>query len=74
MSLPRMTWDQARAANLWPADAFEAMGVKAATVRKRASRPSKRKLHAAAVGPRGCKLYRYADVMQHAEPADAGDR
>lgn len=71
MNLPRLTWDQARAANLWSADAFAAVGVKPATIRKRASRGP---LEPAAIGPRGCKLYRYADVMGHADGAPVGDR
>lgn len=62
--LPRYTWDQATILHVWSADAFAAVGINPATVRKWASRDQ---IQPVAVGPRGCKLYDYQQVVRHAE-------
>jgi hypothetical protein len=64
--LPRYSWDEARERWLWPPDAFGRLGIKPATIRKWASRGH---IKAAGKGPRGCRLYRYAEVVRHAERA-----
>jgi hypothetical protein len=70
VSLPRLSWDEAEARHVWPAAAFREVGIKPATVRKRASRGE---LRPVALGPRGCKLYRFIDVVGHAEDAPLGE-
>ena len=62
--LPRYTWNQADLLGLHPAQAFEAFGIAAGTVRRWASEGH---IEQAGIGPKGHKLYTYADVLQHAE-------
>lgn len=62
--LPRCTWDQAAILNWWPARAFKEVGINPATVRQWAHRNHIRPV---AIGPRGAKLYDYADVVRHAD-------
>ena len=64
MNLPHLTWEQAQARHLWPASAFLPLGITAGAIRKRASRGP---LRPVAIGPRGCRLYRYHDVVGHAD-------
>lgn len=69
-----MTWDEARAAHYWPAQAFEAVGIPAGTVRRWASQG---RLRPVALGPGGgrgrggrpVRLYAYADVWRLANQA-----
>lgn len=62
MSQPdRYTWDQAAIINAWSPAAFEAVGIKAATVRQWAARGH---ITAIGIGPNGCRLYSYEDVIK----------
>lgn len=64
--LQRYTWDQAKALHAWSPSAFVAVGIKASTVRKWASRGH---IAAVGVGPNGCKLYLFEEVVRHARRA-----
>lgn len=62
--LPKLTWQQAAIAGLWPASAFHAVGILPATIRQWAHRGH---IEQIARGPRGVVLYRYTDVIGTAE-------
>lgn len=62
--LDRYTWDQATIINAWSPAAFAAVGIKAATIRQWAARG---RIEPVGIGPNGCKLYSYEDVVRHAE-------
>lgn len=64
MTLDVYTWDQAEIAGAWSPDAFKAVGINPATVRKWASRGA---IHPIGRGPNGCRLYDFQQVVQHAE-------
>lgn len=66
MSLPRYTWDQADMLGLATANGFQAVGIKAATIRKWASRP-KNPIRAVGKAPGGAHLYVIKDVTRHAQ-------
>lgn len=64
MNLDRYTWDQAEIIGAWSPAAFAAVGIKAATIRKWATRGH---IIAVGIGPNGCKLYNYDAVVRHAD-------
>lgn len=66
MTLPAYTWDQALILGLSSARGFQAVGIKAATVRKWASRGH---ITPAGTAPGGAHLYPITDVMKHAQRA-----
>lgn len=70
MSLDRYTWDQAELIGAWSPDAFKAVGLNPANVRKWASRG---RIEAIGTGPNGCKLYNYEAVVQYADTLTAGN-
>lgn len=61
--LPRHDWEEARARQLWPSAAFKAVGINPATIRQWAARDA---ISKAAIGPNGCVLYDYAEVVKYA--------
>lgn len=61
--LPRYTWDQATILNLWPAQSFRHLNIKAGTIRRWASDGDIRPV---GKGPNGVVLYRFEDVVRRA--------
>lgn len=61
--LQHYTWDQAAILHAWPPTAFEAVGIKAGTLRQWAARGH---VTAVGIGPNGCKLYSFEEVARHA--------
>lgn len=59
--LPRYTWDQCAILNIWPATAFGAIKINAATIRSWASREI---ITPVGKGPNGSVLYRTADIEE----------
>lgn len=68
MSVDKYTWDQAEIIGAWSPDAFKAVGLNPANVRKWASRG---RIRAIGSGPNGCKLYNYDAVVQYADSLNA---
>lgn len=64
MTLNRYTWDQAAIIGAWSPNAFQAVGINPATIRKWASRGH---IHPIGIGPNGARLYDYQQVVRHAD-------
>lgn len=66
MTLPRLTWQQAHQQHLATTQAFTALGINPATIRKWASQGL---IHARGKAPGGAHLYAITDVTTtHARP------
>lgn len=61
---PKVTWQDAATRGLWPARAFAAVGIPAATVRSWAARGH---IAAVGIGPHNARLYAFTEVVARAD-------